>query len=117
MTGLNRAQRRHLKTTVKHMVKTGSGLKYPVPDSVVLQGGPMDGWIVRPDAPALEPDWRARYIEEQARRAYREWEEDAVVWEDLDAAQRASWISDAKSQHAAGHYELRGKGRAEWVVG
>jgi hypothetical protein len=116
MTGMSRAQRRHLKDTVKRMVRTGGGLKHPVPDSVVLHGGPMDGWIVKPDAPALEADWRARYIEEAARRAYREWEEDTVAWEDLDAVQQASWIADANSAHGAGHYELRGKGQAEWVV-
>jgi hypothetical protein len=26
-------------------------------DVVILKGGPMDGWIVAPDAPALRPDW------------------------------------------------------------
>lgn len=26
-------------------------------DSVLLVGGPMDGWIVAPDAPCLRPDW------------------------------------------------------------
>jgi hypothetical protein len=24
---------------------------------VILAGGPMDGWVVAPDAPALQPDW------------------------------------------------------------
>jgi len=56
MTGMNRAQRRQLKATVKHMMK-GGDLKHPVPDSVVLRGGPMDGWIVKPEADALRPDW------------------------------------------------------------
>lgn len=51
---MNRAQRRQLKATVKRMVK-GGGLKHPVPDSVVLHGGPMDG--VKPEADALRPDW------------------------------------------------------------
>jgi hypothetical protein len=54
---MNRAQRRSLKATVKRMVKSGPGLQHPVPDSVVLRGGPMDGWIVKPDAPALRADW------------------------------------------------------------
>jgi len=57
MTGMNRAQRRQLKATVQRMVKGGSALKHPVPDSVVLRGGPMDGWIVKPDAAALHADW------------------------------------------------------------
>ena len=25
--------------------------------TVELHGGPMDGWLVTPDAPALKPDW------------------------------------------------------------
>jgi hypothetical protein len=58
---MNRAQRRQLKATVKHMVKTGSGLDHPVPDSVVLNGGPMDGWIVKPEADALRPDWHTTW--------------------------------------------------------
>jgi len=57
MTGMNRAQRRQLKATVQRMVKGGSALKHPVPDSVILHGGPMDGWVVKPGSPALHPDW------------------------------------------------------------
>lgn len=53
---MNRAQRRQLKATVQRMVK-GGGLQHPVPDSVVLHGGPMDGWVVKPEADALRPDW------------------------------------------------------------
>lgn len=25
--------------------------------SVLLRGGPMDDWVVKPDAPCLRPDW------------------------------------------------------------
>ena len=32
-------------------------LEHLVPASVVLAGGPMDGWVVTPDAAALRPDW------------------------------------------------------------
>ena len=47
---MNRKVRRALKA---HVGK----LAHPVPDSVRLIGGPMSDWIVRPDAPALRPDW------------------------------------------------------------
>lgn len=45
---MNRRQRRALKATV---------VTHPTPDSIVLRGGPMDGWVVKPDAPALQRDW------------------------------------------------------------
>lgn len=51
---MNRAARRSLERNLRK--QTGK-LNHPVPDSVTLRGGPMDGWIVKPDAPALEPDW------------------------------------------------------------
>lgn len=52
---MNRAQRRSLKRPIAQKLKPD--LKHPVPRSVVLSGGPMDGWIVKPDAPALQADW------------------------------------------------------------
>jgi len=55
MTGMNRAQRRSLKRTIARKLRPD--LKHPVPNSVVLSGGPMDGWIVKPEADALRPDW------------------------------------------------------------
>lgn len=34
-------------------------LPHPAPASVTLSGGPMNGWVVKPDAPVLRPDWQA----------------------------------------------------------
>lgn len=48
---MSRAQRR---SVARH------GQPAPTPridGSVALRGGPMDGWVVTPDAPALRPDW------------------------------------------------------------
>lgn len=47
LPGMNRSSRRALKRNLRHKA----------PDSVTLQGGPMDGWVVTPTAPALEPTW------------------------------------------------------------
>jgi len=51
---MNRAARRALKRDLKQQANR---LAHPVPDSVTLRGGPMDGWVVTPDAPALQADW------------------------------------------------------------
>jgi hypothetical protein len=50
---MSRQQRRALERTLTK----GVGLAHPVPDSVQLVDGPMEGWVVTPDAPALAPDW------------------------------------------------------------
>lgn len=81
---LNRAARRRLKETLKAHVGT---LAHPVPASVALHGGPMDGWIVKPDAPALRPDWYT------------------------------TWPPSVEATHKPGRYELREGGQdAKWVV-
>jgi hypothetical protein len=49
---VNRHQRRALERQLKPRT-----LAHPVPASVALEGGPMDGYVVKPDAPALRPDW------------------------------------------------------------
>lgn len=46
---MNRQQRRKLQRASKR--EAGS-------DPVMLKSGPMDGWYVPPEAPALKPDWR-----------------------------------------------------------
>lgn len=53
---MNRQARRALERRLKTDAKAGA-LRHPTPDSVVLAGGPMDGWVVKPGAPALRPDW------------------------------------------------------------
>lgn len=47
---MNRKQRRALRASL-------GKLAHPIPDSVTLAGGPMDGWVVKPGAPALRDDW------------------------------------------------------------
>lgn len=43
---------------LRRAVRAGVGtLVHPVPDAVLLAGGPMDGWVVKPGAPALREDW------------------------------------------------------------
>ena len=61
MTLMNRADRRSMKRLVAHAIRGKPGLKHPVPDSIVLAGGPMDGWVVAPEAPALHPDWHTTW--------------------------------------------------------
>lgn len=118
---MNRAQRRSLKRTVAHAMKSGPGLAHPVPDSVALSGGPMDGWIVKPDAPALDPDWRAKWIEESARGAYERAQlkqPSPRSWADAVEADRHFYREVARSEHGgAGHYQLAPGGKtAAWVA-
>lgn len=116
---MNRTERRRLMRNVKRRLKLGS-LKHPVPDSVTLHGGPMDGWVVKPDAPALEADWRAKYIEIEAAKLYlieceaRELTE-APLWSAIPDELREPFRQAAKETHGDGRYE-RGAGReARWV--
>lgn len=53
---LNRAARRRLRSGLRPTIARRSGR-----DFVVLRGGPMDGYGVRPDAPALRSDWSATW--------------------------------------------------------
>jgi hypothetical protein len=54
VTGLTRQQRRALE---RRLASEANEFAHPVPASIVLEGGPMDGWVVKADAPALAPDW------------------------------------------------------------
>lgn len=56
---MNRTDRRRLKRAANKALKgiRTRNLAHPVPDSVQLVGGPMDGWSVKPGAPALQADW------------------------------------------------------------
>lgn len=57
-----RADRRRVKRVAAKALRRairagGDGVEHPVPASVTLSGGPMNGWVVKPDAPALQRDW------------------------------------------------------------
>lgn len=115
---MNRTERRRLMQTVKRSLKPGS-LKHPVPDSVTLVGGPMNGWIVTPDAPALDADWRAKYIEIEAAKLYLEecaarGLTEAPLWSGIPDELREPFRQAAKQIHGGGRY-VRGAGReARW---
>lgn len=124
---LNRAARRHLKERVKSMA---GQLEHPIPDSVTLKGGPMDGWIVKPGAPALQPDWRRQYIVATAESAYEKMRIDRAeaqaekptmppdylpAWGKLPAEDREAFIQRTADRLGDGRYELaRGGRQAKW---
>lgn len=54
---LNRHARRSLARTLERDPAAARGR----PASVALAGGPMDGWVVKPDAPALRPNWHTTW--------------------------------------------------------
>lgn len=121
---MNRTQRRSLKRTAAKAMKQRGSLKHPVPESVTLKGGPMDGWIVTPDAPALAPDWRADYIELEAAKLYlAECEKrgltEAPLWSGIPDDLRAPFREAAKQMHGDGRYERQGSTfppQARWIA-
>lgn len=124
---MNRAQRREMQRQVTKIAKGKGTLKHPAPDSVTLKGGPMDGWVVAPHAPALEPDWREKWLAEQARNEYdtisqrRKREQPGLklpTWDELNEAERDVFHRQVRLIYGAGHYE-RPRGRllqARWVA-
>lgn len=119
---MNRAQRRSLKRVVAHAIKGKPGLLHPVPDSVVLHGGPMASWIVKPNAPALEPDWRAKYLEAEAEGEFLKWQraehpELKIAWNAIDESTRWGFREAVRVRLGAGHYQLAPDGKtAAWVA-
>jgi hypothetical protein len=104
---MNRAQRREMAKRLKAR------------DVVVLRGGPMDGWTVKASAPALQPDWRAGYLEAVAERLERLHRKDqpksTVAWADLDADVRDAYRRAARELEGDGRYEVRsGEALAVW---
>lgn len=111
MTTMNRAQRRAMKANMKRR-----GLAF-----VTLRGGPMGGWIVKPDAPALRPEWRDLYLEASAEGAYRrsmaEQNRKPLPWERVPDSIKEPIRALVRVELGAGHYELRREGlEADWVV-
>jgi hypothetical protein len=86
----------------------------------------MDGWIVRPDAPVLEPDWRAQFLEAAAAGLYQHWSWVSTLqrdpgtdrgWSELSPEERQPWCDQAAAAHGAGRYVVRPDGReADWVA-
>lgn len=102
---MSRADRRRLERTIRRSKR----LAHPVPGSVTLRGGPMDGWIVKPDAPALQSDWREKYLEEKARQAYEETRlthPDAPAWEQSGREHREHYLAIVREAHGSGRYVM-----------
>lgn len=123
---MNRADRRGLQRTARKAAKgirTGT-MEHPVPESVTLIGGPMDGYSVIPDAPALRPDWISGLHEARAAGLYNASlsptgetiapPKGATKWAELDEATRDPFREMARHEIPAGRYVREGA-RARWV--
>lgn len=109
---MSRAARREAERQVRRMKRTASS----DPDAVTLRGGPMDGWVVKPDAPALQPSWREEYLLSVARRAFEQTRRIGAmqgadpatlpVWDRLTDADRARYVDMARQAHGGGRYVL-----------
>lgn len=105
---MNRAQRRELERRIRRSADPRRAASAPA--TVTLRGGPMDGWAVKPDAPALRPDWYDGFLE--AKAAGLVW----APWESLTEEQRDRLRRDARQLVPPGRYELEPGGRgAVWT--
>ena len=123
---MTRADRRRAdraaRKAMKH-IRTGQ-LTHPVPESVQLKGGPMDGYIVKPDAPALKPEWINGLHEARAAGLYNASlsptgeaiapPKGATKWAELDDATRQPFREQARREIPAGRY-IRSGTAARWV--
>lgn len=124
---MNRAERRDLQRRARKAIKgikTGN-LAHPVPDSITLDGGPMTGWIVKPDAPALHPDWIRGLWEARAAGLYNAAHSPTgetaaplkgiTPWAELDERTREPFREKARVEIPGGKYVLEPSGRrATW---
>jgi hypothetical protein len=89
---------------------------------VTLKGGPMDGWVVAPDAAVMREDWRPKFLEEEARRLYMISQEHrpAILrkpWERLSPEAQQIFREEAKTAHGDGYYHLtQATMSAVWVA-
>lgn len=80
-----RLKRVAAKAVRRALAAVPGSLEHPAPASVALAGGPMNGWVVKPDAPVLQPTWCL------------------------------TWPASVAAKHAPGQYLPDGPGRARWV--
>src|SRR6188768_2204967 len=98
---MGRAERRALERRIRSTMRTRS-LSHPVPGSVELIGGPMAGWVVRPAAPALRPDWYASFLESKAAGLARE--ELGLSWDQFGEDAREAYRAQARELEPPGRY-------------
>lgn len=108
------------------MRRQSGQLKHPAPASVRLVGGPMDGWVVKPDAPALTDRFYVGLVEARAAGLYNAAvspsgetfapPKGVAPWAELEEAEREPFRVEARAEVPAGRYELREASRAEWVL-
>lgn len=115
---MNRAQRRALKASMR---RRGH-------ETLTLRGGPMDGWIVKRNAPALQPTWRGTWLEEAAKGLYLSARQDLAklrgvalhslpLWEEATEEARAEYRVVVRERYGAGRYVVRRSGlEADWVA-
>lgn len=109
---MNRAARRQAERLVSRMKRRAA----TDPNAVTLRGGPMDGWVVKPGADALQPDWRAQYLLEEARAAFEETRrrgmaqgvplDELPTWEGITDAKRAEYVAMVARAKGAGRYVM-----------
>lgn len=108
---MGRAERRALERRIRSTMRTRS-LSHPVPGSVELIGGPMAGWVVRPAAPALRPDWHAGLLEARAAGLARD---DGLPWDAIEEEMREQYLELVRKEEPPGRYVVDGT-RARWTV-
>lgn len=106
---MNRNQRRTLGRAMRRAGKV----------VITLRGGPMDGWLVKQDAPCLQPEWRAKYLEAAAEQLYRAGPRGFLKpkWDRLSPEAKAVFLAQAAEVQGAGYYVTDSTGtEAKWVT-
>jgi hypothetical protein len=129
---MNRADRRRLKRMAKHPERLAHAIASNLPrgaastaETVKLVGGPMDGWLVKPDAPALQAGWWPEHLADLAREAFEQTrkvglargvpEHELPAWDGITDAKRAEYVQMARAQKGDGRYALTaGSREARW---
>lgn len=118
---MNRAERRRLQKLASKPGRLAERIARDLPKgkpidtgSITLEGGPMDGWVVKPNADALQPDWWPRHLEELARDAFEKTrqvgmargvpEHELPTWDGLTEAKRAEYVQIVRDQKGDGRY-------------
>lgn len=127
---MNRADRRRIQRLAQKPGRLAEHIARDLPKgkpidtvSITLVGGPMDGWVVKPDAAALQADWRPKHLEALAREAFEKTrqvgrsrgvpEHELPTWDGIPDTKREQYIQMVREQHGDGHYDLVGR-TARW---